>query len=240
MTRLERVFVWAGGVLFVTSLAVCLYSYLCVWGRPVFQATSLETNDTHVIAAALAAVAADALLLALFAAHHSVFARERVKAAVARVIPDHLLRSFYVWVASGLLILVCVFWVRVGGDLYRVTGWVALPFAAAQLYGLWLIGQAVRGIDPLELAGIRREAARGPLQVTGPYAMVRHPLYFGWVLAVFATTHMTGDRLAFAAITTMYLVMAVPWEEQSLVRSFGDEYTRYAREVRWRMIPFIY
>ena len=28
MTRFERVFVWAGGVMFVTSLAVCGYAYL--------------------------------------------------------------------------------------------------------------------------------------------------------------------------------------------------------------------
>jgi methanethiol S-methyltransferase len=244
MTRLERVFVWTGGVLFVTSLAVCLYSYLFVWGRPVFHATSLEVRDRAVVDGdqiiPLVAIAADALLLTLFAAHHSVFARDRIKAAVARAIPERLLRSFYVWVASALLILVCAFWVPVGGDLYCASGWRALPFGAAQLYGLWIIVQAVRGIDPLELAGIRREAARGPLQITGPYALVRHPLYFGWVLAVFATPHMTGDRLAFAAITTLYLVIAIPWEERSLVRTFGEDYARYAREVRWRMIPFIY
>ena len=40
---------------------------------------------------------------------------------------------------------------------------------------------------------------------------------------------MTGDRLAFAAITTLYLVVAIPWEERSLVRSFGDDYARYTR-----------
>jgi len=51
---------------------------------------------------------------------------------------------------------------------------------------------------------------------------------------------MTGDRLAFALITSAYLFAAVPLEERSLVRSFGDDYTRYQREVRWRIVPFIY
>ena len=37
-----------------------------------------------------------------------------------------------------------------------------------------------------------------------------------------------------------YLVVAIPWEERSLERSFGDEYERYKARVRWRMIPFIY
>ena len=76
--------------------------------------------------------------------------------------------------------------------------------------------------------------------MTGPYRWVRHPLYLGWVLMVFGAAHMTGDRLAFAAITTAYLVVAIPWEERSLRQSFGDEYARYMRDVRWRMIPFIY
>jgi protein-S-isoprenylcysteine O-methyltransferase Ste14 len=237
MTRFERVFVWAGGALFVTSLAVCLYSYLVVWGRPSF-----ELHDKNAIgwSIPLGAIVTDLLLVMQFAVHHSVFAREQVKATVAGVIPERLLRSFYVWVASVLLIFVFMFWAPVGGDLYHATGWRALPFGAAQLTGLWVIVQAVRGIDPLELAGIRRETARGPLQVGGAYALVRHPLYFGWVLAVFGTAHMTGDRLVFAAITTLYLVIAIPWEERSLARSFGEDYARYAREVRWRMIPFIY
>jgi len=69
---------------------------------------------------------------------------------------------------------------------------------------------------------------------------VRHPLYMGWVLVVFGAAHMTGDRLIFAAISVWYLAVAVPWEERSLVRSFGDDYRRYTRQVRWRMIPFIY
>jgi protein-S-isoprenylcysteine O-methyltransferase Ste14 len=32
----------------------------------------------------------------------------------------------------------------------------------------------------------------------------------------------------------------VPLEERSLRRSFGEDYDRYARAVKWRMIPFIY
>jgi len=108
------------------------------------------------------------------------------------------------------------------------------------LYGVWLIVQAVRGIDPLELAGVRRERERGPLQVRGPYALVRHPLYFGWVLAVLGPAHMTADRLVFGVVTTLYLLVAIPWEERSLLVSFGDEYARYQRAVRWRIVPFIY
>jgi protein-S-isoprenylcysteine O-methyltransferase Ste14 len=51
---------------------------------------------------------------------------------------------------------------------------------------------------------------------------------------------MTGDRLVFAVTTTAYLIVAIPWEERSLRQSFGDAYDRYMRNVKSRMIPFIY
>ena len=74
----------------------------------------------------------------------------------------------------------------------------------------------------------------------GPYRLVRHPIYFGWILSVFGAAHMTGDRLAFAAISSLYLVIAVPWEERSLRQSFGADYDRYTEKVRWRVLPFLY
>jgi protein-S-isoprenylcysteine O-methyltransferase Ste14 len=69
---------------------------------------------------------------------------------------------------------------------------------------------------------------------------VRHPLYLGWMLVVFAVAHMTADRFAFATISSLYLVIAVPWEERSLRQSFGATYTAYETTVRWRVIPYVY
>ena len=51
---------------------------------------------------------------------------------------------------------------------------------------------------------------------------------------------MTGTRLSFAVISTAYLMLAIPFEERSLVEAFGEEYVQYQRTVRWRMIPGIY
>src|SRR2546422_3021080 len=144
MTRFERLFVWVGGALFVASLAVCAYQYLFVWGSP---------DEVHIDA-----VAINALLFGLFAMHHSVFARKQVKARVARLVPERLLRSVYVWTASALLLLVCALWRPVGGEIYHVTGWRAVAPALVQLGGVWLIAASVRAIDPLELAGIRPQA----------------------------------------------------------------------------------
>jgi protein-S-isoprenylcysteine O-methyltransferase Ste14 len=227
VTIMSRAFVWVGGALFVASLAWCVWWYVMVLATPA-------------PAGGWPALAADILLLGLFAAHHSVCARPRVKALMTRAVPDSLQRSVYVWIASALLIAVCLAWQRVGGTIYSVAGWRATLHAGLQLLGIALIAWSVAGIDPLELAGIRAEPERGGLQTAGPYGWVRHPVYFGWVLATFGAPNMTGDRLAFAGITALYLAIAVPWEERSLVRSFGDDYRRYQQHVRWRIVPYVY
>jgi protein-S-isoprenylcysteine O-methyltransferase Ste14 len=51
---------------------------------------------------------------------------------------------------------------------------------------------------------------------------------------------MTGDRLAFATISSAYLVIAVAWEERSLSRQVGDEYERYKERVKWRIVPYVF
>jgi isoprenylcysteine carboxyl methyltransferase (ICMT) family protein YpbQ len=229
MTKFERLFVWAGGALFDFSLMATAYVYFVRWAVPAKGAPH--------------AIAIDSALLAVFAFHHSLFARRSVKAHVARVLPERLLRSIFVWTASLLLLLVLVLWEPIAGDLYHVTGWRAYAHAVVQLSGLWLIARAVAAIDPLELAGIAPPGAAdisSGLQIAGPYRWVRHPLYLGWIVALFGAAHMTADRLAFAVLTTIYLLIAIPWEERSLGRTFGDGYARYRHQVRWRVIPYVY
>jgi len=238
----ERLFVWLGGTLFVASLAVCAYYYLIVWAQdPTIE---LIVHDPYEVSrhggTPAASIGANTFLFGLFAMHHSVFARDGVKARLARIVPERLLRSVYVWTASALLLLVCALWQPLGGEAYRATGWRALAHALLQLVGLGVMAASVRVIDPLELAGIRRQTTRDALQVSGPYRWVRHPLYLGWILAVFGAAHMTGDRLAFAAISSLYLVIAVPWEERSLRESLGQAYLDYMQRVRWRIIPYVY
>jgi methanethiol S-methyltransferase len=226
MSPFERVFRWAGGAAFAGALAFCAYTFVFVWSRDA------EFNG--------AAIAMDALLFTIFATHHSVFAREPVKSLVARLIPDLLLRSSYVWIASLLLMSVCGLWQAIGGEVYDVGGWRATAHAGVQLAGLLLIAGAVRKIDALELAGIREQTRHQPLQITGPYRWVRHPLYLGWLLATFGAAHMTADRLVFAGVSALYLVIAMPIEERALRRSFGETYARYEQRVRWRVVPYLY
>jgi hypothetical protein len=227
MTRFERLFVWIGGAWFVASLT------LMAWWYATCLARARPFGGWRPLAY-------DATLFSVFALHHSALARPAFQAALLRVVPDRLLRSVYVWKASLLLILVCLLWRPIGGELSRAAGPRAYVHAIVQLSGLSLIVLSVRAIDALELAGIRRRAGNEALQVTGPYRLVRHPLYLGWMLIVFGAAHMTGDRLAFAVISSLYLIIAIPWEERSLEQTFGDAYRRYKSEVTWRAIPYVF
>jgi len=226
MTGFSGAFVWLGGAMFVGSLAFCAYTFAITWAA---------VAPLHP-----PAIAVDAVLFGVFALHHSLFARDPVRRWLSAVVPEPMLRSVYVWLASALLILVCAAWQPVGGEVYRHSGVSAAVHALVQLFGVLLIVFGVRVIDPLDLAGIRQHPGPASLQIIGPYHWIRHPLYAGWVLLTFGAAHMTGDRLAFAAISTFYLLIAMPFEERSLRMSFGAEYDEYRRRVRYRIVPYVY
>jgi protein-S-isoprenylcysteine O-methyltransferase Ste14 len=228
---------WLGGVAFVGSLGYFLYFYLVLLGRPAREVAPLAS-----------ALPVNVGLFGLFALHHSVMARARAKAWIARRLPAGLERSVYVWVASLLFLLVCLGWQRVPGELYRASGAGAWALRAVQAAGVFVILQASGALSFLELAGITQardaDAPAGApapaLMTRGVYGVVRHPIYLGWLLLSFGVPVMTIDRAVFATTSAVYLLAAIRWEERTLCATFGEAYGRYARLVRWRVLPGIY
>jgi protein-S-isoprenylcysteine O-methyltransferase Ste14 len=227
---------WTGATLFLFSLLWSIYQYLI----------GFDARPARMTAAA--AVTFDVLLFSLFALHHSLLARPHAKRWVTTWLPAELERSFYTWVASLLFILVCTVWQPVPGTLYLLDGpWRALAYTV-QIAGLLLTIRSSAALDVLDLAGVRpvQRAGQGnpprhvPLETSGLYGFVRHPLYFAWALMVCASPDMTATRATFAVVTTTYLAIAIPWEERSLEQTFGRDYDAYRRQVRWRMFPGVY
>jgi methanethiol S-methyltransferase len=230
------VFAWCGAALFALSLLFFLYCYFIRFGRPVAGGPIPGP------------LSFDVALFTLFAGHHSILARSGVKVRVRQRVGAALERSVYTWTASALFLLVCGLWQPVPGELYRLTGAAAWIGYLVQLAAIVLTMQSSAQLDVLDLAGVRQvlrsrqpdAAAHVRLETRGLYGFVRHPLYFAWVLLVFGTPHMTGTRLVFAVVSTAYLVLAVPFEERSLVETFGSDYDAYRKRVRWRMVPGLY
>lgn len=235
MSRLHLVVAWTGGAAFVASLLYFLYFYFVRLSAPVAPGGWVQP------------LVVDVALFGLFAVHHSIMPRRRTREWFASIAPPSLERTTYVWIASVLLAVVCLAWQDVPGVAYRVTGAWAWVFRILQLAGVALTIRASARLDVLDLAGIRQVQAPPrhprhpmPLQMTGPYKFVRHPIYLGWIAIVFAAPDMNANRLAFAAISTLYLVVATPIEERSLRQAFGESYREYQRKVRWRIVPGVY
>jgi protein-S-isoprenylcysteine O-methyltransferase Ste14 len=223
-----------GGAAFVASLLYFAYAYLSRFGNPVDPAAPI-----------LRPVLVNVALFTAFAAHHSTFARMSAKRRMAKLVSPAYERSVYVWGSSLLFGAVCVLWQPVPGAAWQVQG-ALVPFVLAVEVGGGLLSiLAARRLDVLELAGLRQAAAEAPapapmLMRTGPYGIVRHPVYLGWLIFVWLTPALTGTRLVFAAVSTVYLAVAVVFEEKDLAQLFGPSYADYKREVRWKMVPFLY
>ena len=227
-----RLVAWLGGVMFVAALGTFGWFYVVWLGTPAPAGT-----------AALPAVAGNVLLFSAFAAHHSLMARSGAKRWLARHLPPALERTTYVWVASVLFLAVCVLWQPLPGMAYRAAGPAAWALGALQALGVVLTWRGAAVIDPLELAGIRQaagDASPAAFRVVGPFRFVRHPIYLGWFLLVFGAPAMTASRLLFAVVSSAYLVAAIPWEERSLTAAYGEAYTAYQRQVRWRVLPGVW
>jgi len=204
--------------------------YLFRWGQPV-------SDNGHAAADAIANVT----LFTIFALHHSIMARTGAKRWITRIVPADLERSIYVWIASLLFIAVCVMWRLLPGFIWQTRG-PGLMLYIVQLFGVVLTIAAARIVGVWELTGITQPNPSKQIEfkADGPFGIVRHPIYLGWMLMVFASPTMTMTRLLFAVVSTAYLVAAIPLEERSLVEAFGDKYRAYQQQMRWRLLPGIW
>jgi len=225
-----------GGLVFVASLVFCGVRYAGRFGQPI---------DWTTTGAPALAILTNAALFTAFALHHSIFARTGAKAWLGRHVPPALERATYVWISSVLFLAVVGGWRLVPGTLWALGGWSSRVALALQAAGILFTLAAARRLDVLRLAGLRQvcDASRpspDQLDTDGPYRLVRHPVYLGWFFMVWPTPLMTGTRVEFALLSSVYLLAAVPFEERDLTRLFGDAYRAYQRRVRWRILPFVY
>lgn len=223
---------WSGALLFAISLAYGIRAYTVH-----FAATAKP--GTPWMAPALVNV----LLFTAFALHHSVLARTGIKSAVTRMAGPALERPLYVWLSSLLFLACCAGWQTLPGTLYAwPAGWAPV-LVGVQCVGGLVTAVAARRLDVFALAGLkppRDTSTAQPLETSGLYAWVRHPIYFGWILLVLGTPTMTMTRATFAVTSIAYLVIALPFEERGLIAEYGDAYRAYQRRVRARLVPGLY
>ena len=74
----------------------------------------------------------------------------------------------------------------------------------------------------------------------GPYAIVRHPIYFGSLVSLTGSAMTTAEvRGFFGVILVLYALLRKIREEETLLGSHFKEYAEYSLHVK-KFIPFIY
>jgi methanethiol S-methyltransferase len=233
---MKRVAVFVYGVVSY-AIFFCTFLYALGFIGGFLTPTSLDGQPSVPLWQALVI---DTVLLGLFAVQHSVMARPAFKRWWTRLIPVAAERSTYVLASSLALIAMFAHWQPIGGVVWTVHA----PLGRAVLFALfgfgWLIVLATTFlINHFDLFGLRqvwlylrgKDYTQLEFVMPGPYRLVRHPLYVGWLFAFWATPTMTAAHLLFAAATTAYILIAIQLEERDLIDAHGKDYEEYRRRV---------
>jgi len=189
-----------------------------------------------------AKIVIDVAVIALFGLQHSVMARPRFKAAWTRIVPPVVERSVYVLFASIALIILFTFWQPLTRTIWQVSpdmGWLSAILTAMFFAGFGIVLISTFLINHFELFGLQqawfnvrgRQAAAPELRQPLFYRWVAHPLYAGFFLGFWATPHMTAGHLLLAVGLSVYMLIAIRYEERDLTGLFGDDYRRYRASV---------
>lgn len=213
------------------------FLYACGFVGNIFVPKSIDSGPELPFGEALLINSA---LLGLFALQHSIMARGGFKRWLTQFIPKAAERSTYTLLSSLCLILLFTQWAPMGGVIWNVqdpTGQVVLYSLFA--FGWLLVLVSTFLINHFDLFGLRqvwlyllgKEYTPLRFRTPGPYKLIRHPLYFGWLCAFWATPVMTAAHLVFAIATTAYILVAIQLEERDLVAEHGLKYESYRQRV---------
>jgi methanethiol S-methyltransferase len=233
---MNKIFGFAYGLTaYLLFVVVFLYAvgFVADWLVP----KSVDTGEPGEL---IPALLINAALLAVFAIQHSVMARPGFKAWWTQFVSPSIERSTYVLLSDLALALLFWQWQPLPDVIWHVDN----DAGAIALYALsalgWLMALASTfAISHFDLFGLRQvylylrdeRYRQVDFRLVGLYKLVRHPLMLGFLIAFWATPHMTLGHLMFAVATTLYILIALQFEERDLLKHFGGKYRAYKDRV---------
>jgi len=252
---LKALFAFAGygyafwAILMSSAAMIDLHKYFPVIKQLGFRYSLDSPNIVDVGGSLLQKLAVNMATLSLFVGSHSLLARPAVKKMLGI---GGMNRPVYIWVSGLTLHLVHALWQPLIGDtVWNLTGAGKTATLAGYAFGLFWLLSSTFALDHFELFGLKQGFNfdfYGALGLTGSshaglkarlhYAVVRHPIMFGFCMMLFSVPKMTLTHLFFSGGAAAYIVLAVNlFEEPDLRKHFGEEYKEYASKTPM-FIPF--
>lgn len=181
----------------------------------------------------------DLVVLGVFAVQHSLMARPAFKKVWTRLVPASVERSTYVLFSSLALVLIFWQWRPLPGPVWSVSGIGAAILTATFWAGFGIVLVSTFLLSHFDLFGLAQVYARfrgvplpgSQFRTPAFYKVVRHPIYFGFIVAFWSAPVMSEGHVLFALATTAYIFIGIFLEERDLVAYFGETYVAYRRRV---------
>ena len=206
-----------------------------------------KTIDSGTEGAFFPSLVINLVLLSIFALQHSVMARPGFKQWWVKIIPEAIERSTYVLLSSLALFLLYYYWQPMTSSIWHVEGeTMRLVIWGIYLFGVLIVLLSTFMIGHFELFGLtqvmrnflKQDPLKPHFRSPGFYRLVRHPIMTGFIIAVWATPDMTVGHFVFALVSTIYIIVALRFEERDLVNALGEAYVTYKKNVP-QLIPFL-
>ena len=146
-----------------------------------------------------------------------------------------------------VLLLVIFAWLVVMGLDAKRFAWSSVPTlvqvlgALITLWSIWFCYRTMRE-NSFAAPVVKLQRERGHTVISsGPYAFVRHPMYFGAAFYFIGAALLLGSwwGVIFAFVLIGLLCVRIPIEEKAL-RAGLEGYDEYAGRVRYRLIPHVW
>ena len=175
------------------------------------------------------------LVLALWGVIHSFlashFAKDRIPAKVGDM--DVYRLGYNIFSVISFAPILYLMRTLPDRPAYQIQSpWNILMFGGQLLSALLLL-VAVLQTDTLSFIGLRQlfeKSQSGALVTHGLYRLVRHPLYLFGLLFTWLTPMVTQNSLTVYIGATIYTLVGTYFEEQKLLRDFGEVYAEYKRK----------